>query len=242
MQFLLGLQMLSRPSFFSFKKSYDETKWPFEFFFFCELQIGLLLSLTHSMSSSAFNLASFSLCQYNILKYSNHNYATVETLDIAFFFLLLLLCSVYRLSSHIHLFPTALQSWCSIASPFLYHLKKKWTSLIKMSSNLEGVSDRVVKSGRFILATSIAVESRAAGKSVTAWEPSRSQPDKQLMVSVYGGGEVRIFKSLYHQMGTMWVSMEPINVWVSLIIRQKSSSDSISLREKKLFMSKAYRQ
>lgn len=200
--------MLSRPSFFSFKKSYDETKWPFEFFFFfCELQIGLLLSLTHSMSSSDFNLASFSLCQYNILKYSNHNYTTVETLDIAFFFLLLLLCSVYRLSSHIHLFPTALHGWCSIASPFLYHLKKKWTSLIKMSSNLQGVSDKVVKSGRFILATSIAVESRAAGKSVTAWEASRSQPDKQWWF--WCMGEVKSeFLSLcvikWEQCGLVW--------------------------------------
>lgn len=79
------------------------------FFVICKLKIELLLSLTHSMSLSPFNLVSFSLCQY-ILKYSNHNYATVETLDIAFFFLLLLLCSVYSLNSHIHLFPTAFWS------------------------------------------------------------------------------------------------------------------------------------
>lgn len=81
-------------------------------------QIDLLLSFAHTASSSAFNLVSSSLCQNHVFKYSNHNYAIVGTINAAFFLLLLLLCSIYRLSSYIHLFRVALHSWCSPSAPF----------------------------------------------------------------------------------------------------------------------------
>lgn len=49
------------------------------------------MSLTSKTFCSAFNFVSSSLCQYNFFKYSNHNYTTVQILNIAFFFHLLLL-------------------------------------------------------------------------------------------------------------------------------------------------------
>lgn len=112
MHFLSDLQTLSRPSVFSHSRNpIMKSSSLLMYFWQTKQMIDLLLSFTHTASSSAFNLVSSSLCQNHVFKYSNHNYATVGTINAAFFLLLLLLlCSIYRLSSYIHLFRVALHS------------------------------------------------------------------------------------------------------------------------------------